>query len=131
MGLRIDVSLRRRFIIVACLLTIARPAVALADETGYLGLAIEVDGEGFFLNPTLKSVKVTAVTPSSPAALAGIATGDLIIEAESRVVAGAKARDLEPLLKKRVGESLHLRMKRPGGETYDATVVASVRPVKP
>jgi C-terminal processing protease CtpA/Prc len=122
--------MRRRLAILSCAWALAAAGGALADDAGYFGFGIEVDGEGFFLNPTLKSVKVDAVVPASPAALAGVAVGDQVVEVESRAIAGAKARDLEPLLKKRVGESLHLRLKRSSGETYDATLVAGVRPPK-
>lgn len=104
----------------------------LADEVrGTLGLAVEVDTEGFILDPTLKAVTVGSVVPSSPAARAGIAAKDLIVTADGHVVTGAKARDLQPLMKKNVGESLRLHLRRPNGEEYDATLVAAAPPAKP
>jgi S1-C subfamily serine protease len=54
-----------------------------AEERGTFGVKLNVAGEGFFLNHTLKSVTVESVAPSSPAAGAGIAAGDLIIEADA------------------------------------------------
>ena len=126
-------QLRRRWIGVVLALGLASMAgVAAGDEPrGVLGISIEVDGEGFFLNPTLKTVTIVAVTPASPAASAGIAVKDQILEADGHRVAGAKGRDLEPLLKKAVGQSLRLVLKRPNGEEYAAVLVAAARPAKP
>ena len=101
------------------------------EEGGFLGFSVQVDGEGFFLNPTLKSATIASVTAGSPAAGAGIAPRDRIVEIEGRAVVGAKGKDLEPLLKKAPGQSLRLKLKRPSGEEYAVTLVAVVRPVKP
>ncbi len=99
-----------------------------AEEKGFFGLAVNVDGEGFFLDPTLRSVTISKVTPASPAALNGLAAGDQIVELEGLLIAGRKGRELEPLMKKAVGESLRLRLKRPNGDLYNATLVAVRRP---
>ena len=115
---------------VAWLLFDALPASA-AEERGTFGFAIEVEGEGFFLNPTLKSVTVVSVVAGSRAANAGVAPSDRIIEADGHVVAGAKARDLEPLLKRSVGETLKLKLRRPTGEKYLVALVAAARTAKP
>ena len=110
------------------LLSMATAPLARADEArGSFGFVLAIDGEGFFLDPTLKSVTITSVVPSSPAARAGIAPQDRVVEADGRRVEGTKARELEPLMKKRVGESLRLRLRRPGGDEYDATLVAVSR----
>jgi C-terminal processing protease CtpA/Prc len=98
------------------------------DDKGFFGLAVSVDGEGFFLNPTLHTITIQKVVPKSPAANAGIAPGDQIIEAEGRVIAGTKARELEPIMSKKVGQALHLLMKRPKGELYKATLIAIAKP---
>ncbi|CAN5809411.1 hypothetical protein BH11PSE12_BH11PSE12_21450 [soil metagenome] len=106
--------------------------LAYADgERGSLGFSVNVDGEGFFLNPTLKSVTIVSVTKGAPAANASIAAGDMITEAEGRVIAGSKGRELESLMKVSVGQSLHLKLKRPNGEEYSAVLVAVPRGPKP
>jgi C-terminal processing protease CtpA/Prc len=107
-------------------LTLA-PAVA-EEAKGFFGLTVAVDADGFFLNPTLKTVTVQKVEPKSPAANAGIAAGDQIVEAEGRTVAGTKGRELEPMMSKKVGQALHLLLKRPKGESYKATLIAVARP---
>ena len=58
------------------------------DSNGFFGLAIAIDVEGFFLNPILRTLTIEKVEPSSPAAHAGIAPGDQILEMEGRVIAG-------------------------------------------
>ncbi len=94
-------------------------------KPGSFGFAIEVDGEGFFLNPTLKSVTIKSVVSGRPAAEAGIKPGDQILEVDGKPIAGAKARDLEPHLKKNAGDRLNLRLRRQSGEIYSATLVAA------
>ncbi len=94
---------------------------------GGFGFAIEVDGEGFFLNPTLKTVTIKSVVPGRPAAIAGINAGDQVVEIEGRQILGAKARDLEPLMKKNVGETLTLRLRKPSGAIYSVSLVAAPR----
>jgi C-terminal processing protease CtpA/Prc len=104
-------------------------APAFAEEAkGFFGLTVAIDGEGFFLNPTLKSVTVQKVAAHSPAANAGIAAGDQILEAEGRTIAGTKAKELEPIMTRKVGQALHLLLKRPKGESYKATLIAIARP---
>ncbi len=100
-------------------------ATTYAADRGYFGFAIAVDGEGFFLNPTLKSVRIEKVEPKSPAANAGIAAGDLIVEVEGRVVAGTKADDLKPYLRRDVGQSTRLVVKKPGGQLQSLVLVAA------
>jgi C-terminal processing protease CtpA/Prc len=118
--------MKRKFLITVAALALAAalgPASA-QDERGVFGLAFEIDGEGFILSPTLKTITIKAVTGGMPADLAGIKIGDQIIEVEGKVVAGAKARDMEPHLKKNIGQSVALRLKRPGGEVYQVSMVA-------
>lgn len=103
------------------------PAQA-GEAKGFFGLTVTVDGEGFFLNPTLKTVTVQKVEPKSPAANAGIVAGDQIVEAEGRTVAGTKARELQPMMSKKPGQALHLLLKRPKGEAYKVTLIAVARP---
>jgi len=118
-------------ILVSLSLALAAVAAIADEDRGFLGFAVEVDGEGFFLNPALKTVTIASVAEASPAAGAGIAPKDRIFEVEGHAVAGAKAKDLQPLLKKAPGQSLRLKLKRPNGEEYAVTLVAVARPVKP
>jgi len=122
---------RRSFLLFVTAATAAANRPSLAQENqkpGGFGIAIDVDGEGFFLNPTLKTVTVKSVAPGRPAAEAGIKPGDQIIEVEGKLVAGTKARELEPLMKKNVGEKLVLRVKRATGEVFTVTLVAAAKP---
>ena len=125
--------MRHLFVGIFISLTLAlavKPATG-EEERGVLGFSIEIDGDGFFLNPTLKSVTVVSVAASSPAANAGIAPKDRIVEADGHAVVGAKGKDLEPLLKKAPGQSLRLKLRRPTGEEYAVTLVAVPRAIKP
>ena len=122
---------RRSFLLFVTAATAAVNRPSFAQEyrkPGGFGIAIDVDGEGFFLNPTLKTVTVKSVAPGKPAAEAGIKPGDQIIEVEGKLVAGTKARELEPLMKKNVSEKLALRIKRATGEVFTVTLVAAAKP---
>jgi C-terminal processing protease CtpA/Prc len=79
----------------------------------------------------LKSATISSVAAGSPAASAGIAPKDEIIEVEGHAVVGAKAKDVAPLLKKAPGQSIRLKLRHPSGEVYEVTLVAVAQPVKP
>jgi C-terminal processing protease CtpA/Prc len=120
--------LRSTLFLVALCVTGPRPVDAAPEvEKGFFGFAIEVDGSGL-LNPTVRSARITKIVPASPAGRAGIATGDELISVEGHAVAGAKARELQPIMQKQVGQSLHLRLKRPTGTEYGVTLVAIAKP---
>ncbi len=114
----------------AMLLALTLSPARADDAKGFFGLEVAVDGEGFFLNPTLRTITIQKVVPKSPAAQAGIAAGDQIIEVEGRTVAGTKGRALEPLMRKKVGEALHLLLKRPNGGSFKATLIAIAKPAE-
>ena len=118
-------------IFVWLILGFAVVSAAAEEERGFLGFSVEIDGEGFVLNPTLKSATIVSVAAPSPAASAGIAPKDRIVEVEGHPVVGAKGRDLQPLLKKAPGQSLKLKLKRPTGEEYVVTLVAVSLPAQP
>ena len=101
--------------------------VASAAEKGWFGFVLGVKGSGLF-NPTVHSVVVQAITPSTPAAGQKIAIGDEIVEVEGVSVPGRKANELKPLIEKKVGEVVHLRLKRANGENYSVTMTAVKRP---
>jgi C-terminal processing protease CtpA/Prc len=103
-------------------------AVALADEAkGWFGFAANVDVDSA-LNPTVQSIKIDSVVADSPAARQGLEAGDELIEAESVAVPGCKISELQARMNKRVGETLHLRLKHAGGEIYAANLIAIAKP---
>jgi len=115
-----------KFLLVATLF--AAGAAWPEEGRGYFGVSVSVDGEGVFWNPVLKSVTVVKVESASPAAAAGIVAGDRIVEIEGKTIAGARTNEIEPLMKKKVGERLVLRVQRDGGEPRAVTLIAVVRP---
>lgn len=119
---------RRCFRLVTAALAATGLSVAVAAGSGYLGLALAVNGEGFFLNPTIRSIKVQKVNAGSPAARAGIAEGDEIVEVEGRPVAGAKARDLQPYVERNVGETVRLTVRKPNGDVRQLSVKTEAKP---
>jgi len=95
------------------------------EPKGTFGFVAKVDADGVF-NPILKAVHIQSVQPGLPAALAGIVAGDSILEVEGTKVAGAKASTMADRMKKKPGESVHLKLLRVSGETYVVTLVAAV-----
>jgi C-terminal processing protease CtpA/Prc len=97
---------------------------AMAGEKGYLGLSFSVDGEGFFWNPTLNTIKIEKVVSNSPAAKAGIESGDLLLEIEGKKIAGAKLNDMKPYLERELGQTVRLAIQKSSGEVKQLAVVA-------
>lgn len=87
-----------------------------------LGFAVQVEGEGFFLNPLVTKIVVTEVTKGSLAEAAGMRAGDLILQVENQSVAGRRARELQPLMKLNPGETRTLRLKHADGSEVDARI---------
>jgi S1-C subfamily serine protease len=102
---------------------------AMGAEKGWFGFAISVDAEGLSLNPILRSISVQKVFASSPAAMAGLTVGDVVLEVEGVVVTGAKADVLRAAMQKSVGETLHLKISRGTGDTRALSIVAVQKPV--
>ena len=100
-----------------------------AAEKGWFGLAISVDADGVF-SPTLRSVTIAKVFPSSPAELAGLAPGDTVLEIQGIVVAGTKADVLKAAMQKSVGETLRLKIRRGATEIREVSMVAVRKPVE-
>lgn len=85
-----------KLVLALCLLVAglaAGPTAAAADKAG-TGLYLTGDRSGFFLNPTMDRVYVQKVDPDTPAARSGFLAGDEILEIESRVIPGQKAKEL-------------------------------------
>jgi C-terminal processing protease CtpA/Prc len=100
--------------------------LAAADQ-GWFGLGFSADIEGLF-TPTLRSITITKVLPSSPAALAGIAPGDTVLEVQGIVVAGTKPDVFKAAMQKSVGETLRLKIKRGATEIREVSMVALKKP---
>ena len=109
-----------------CILAAATSLAGAAD--GWFGLAVNVDAGGFFLSPTVRSAQVIKVMPNSPAAAHGIKAGDQLIEVEGMQVVDGDAKRLQSVMKKRVGELLRLKLKRPNGGFYVADMKAESKP---
>ena len=87
-----------------------------------LGFAVDVEGEGFFLNPIVRKLKVTEVTKGSIAEAAGVRTGDQIIEIDGQKIDGMRALALRPFMKLNPGETRTLRLKHADGSEADARI---------
>jgi C-terminal processing protease CtpA/Prc len=121
--------MRRLFLARAACCAVALLGIAISNAEappGTFGFVVTIDADGFF-DPVLKAVTIRAVEPGLPAAWAGITVGDTIIEVEGKQVAGAKARDLEPLMRKRVGEALSMKLRHASGESYAVSIIAAAR----
>lgn len=97
---------------------------AWAGERGYFGFNPEIDAEGMFWNPTLRSVTIAKVMPKSPAEVAGIQQGDAVIEVAGKAVAGAKGKEIQSLMEKSIGDSVRMKLKHANGEVVEITMVA-------
>lgn len=116
----------------AALLCLPAARAADAPPAGYYGIGISVKTDGGMpWNPKLQSVTIARVAPASPAAQKGLAVGDQVIAADGLTIAGRKARELEPVMHKTVGQPLRLALKRPDGKAYEVTLVAVAKPAPP
>jgi C-terminal processing protease CtpA/Prc len=104
------------------------PMTLQAAEKGWFGFSISVDAEGISLNPKLRSIKVEKIFPSSPAAKAGLAQGDVVLEVEGIAVEGAKADTLKAAMQKSVGETLHLKVKHGADAPHEVALTAASKP---
>lgn len=114
-------------VIIGCV--VFNGALLAATEKGWFGMVVNVTAESMFsFNPTLKTVTISKVEPGSPAATGGLAVNDQVIEVEGITIAGRKAKDVETVMQKKPGETLHLRLKHASGQLYSATLVAVAKP---
>ena len=89
---------------------------------GFLGVTIEDRSDGG------AGARIVEVTPDSPAGVAGVRSGDIVVEADGRAVSGqggliAAIRDGRP------GQDLALRVLR-DGELVDLTATLVARPAE-
>ncbi len=91
---------------------------------GKLGISTDATSSGF-VSPVLEKLTIGKVRPGSPAAAAGLKSGDNIVEINGRKIAGAPARELANVLKNlEVGQKVALRVTR-GKELLNFSVVAA------
>jgi S1-C subfamily serine protease len=107
-------------------------SVATADDRGFFGFALRTEFDGSFWSPVLSVASIAQVVPNSPTAKSGLAVGDVLLELEGIVVPGAKGDELKKLkavLNKddRIGDQLHMKLRRANGEIYSAVLVAEPR----
>jgi C-terminal processing protease CtpA/Prc len=113
-----------RTIATLALLAAALPALAAQAR---LGFGVEAKTSGF-LSPVLEQVTVARVAPGSPAARAGLHTGDRIVAIDGHLVKGAAARPMSARLQGlAAGQHVRLGVERPGGRV-EFDLVAEVLP---
>jgi C-terminal processing protease CtpA/Prc len=110
-----------RPMLLASLVWLSLATVTLAGE-GSLGFAVDLEGEGFFMNPLVKKLVVSEVTKGSIAEAAGMKKGDLILQVDGKNIAGTRALALRPLMKLNPGETRTLRLKHADGTEVDARI---------
>ena len=120
-----------RKLILALAVTLATALSASATERGWFGFGLTVETEGMLWNPTLVSMVISDVASGSPAATAGLAKGDRVVELEGQAIAGSKAKELQVRLESKVpGDKLVAVLKHASGEQYSATLIAAKKPAK-
>ncbi len=120
---------RRNFLAIVLTVAVMFPLTAQAENnTGWFGLDVKVNTKGISFNPTIRSVDIVKVYPSSPASNAGLAVGDSVVVIQGIVVEGAKANDLKAVMKKSVGEEIQIKIKRGTAKPYEVKMIAVERP---
>jgi C-terminal processing protease CtpA/Prc len=113
-----------RLFLSALLLSLLVALPAFAGSKARLGFGTEATISGFF-SPKLKRVRVTEVVPGSPAARAGLLTGDQVMQANGQEIAGAPARAMAKALREVApGQHLRMRVRRADGSLHDVDIVA-------
>jgi C-terminal processing protease CtpA/Prc len=115
-------------LMLSALLVLAPCVTQAADERGFFGFQVNVETDGPALSPVLRSITIQKIFAGSPAAKNGIAISDQIVEIDGVAVAGRKAGELEPVMRKTVGQALRVKLKRKNGELYSTELVAIPRP---
>ena len=87
---------------------------------------MNIDADGDAASRVVRTVTIQSVAPQSPAARAGLAVGDVILEADNLPLAGLKMSELREAMAKAVGETLHLKVRR-----ADTARVVSLTAVAP
>ncbi len=101
---------------------------AAAAERGWFGIGVNIEADGDAARRVVRTVTIQSVAPDSPAAQAGLAPGDVILEANDLPLAGLKMSELREAMGKAVGESLHLKVRRSGTVRVVAMVAVAPPP---
>lgn len=117
---------RRTFLFafsVLILAVVSSPAVAAQPE-GVVGFSVEVEGDGSFWKPVIKTAKVVGVRSGSPAEAAGLKVGDEILSIQGIEVADSNARKIAKLVQVSPGEHLRLVVRNVAGEVKEIEIIA-------
>lgn len=117
---------RRTFLFafsVLILAVVSSPAVAAQPE-GVVGFSVEVEGDGSFWKPVIKTAKVVGVRSGSPAEAAGLKVGDEILSVQGIEVADSNARKIAKLVQVSPGEHLRLVVRNVAGEVKEIEIIA-------
>jgi C-terminal processing protease CtpA/Prc len=111
----------------AAMLLASAPILATPAD-GWFGLSLNVEVESALPDGLVQFATIREVLPSSPASDQHLTPGDKIIEIEGQRVTGAELQALQSLIRKAIGEPLHLRLQRPTGDSYSAVLIAARGP---
>ena len=99
--------------------------LATGDQPkGSIGFTVEVQGDGSFWKPVIKTAKVVEVRSGSPAEAAGLKGGDEIVEVQGVEIADSNARKVAKLVEVAPGAILRLKVRNPAGETREVEIIA-------
>ena len=116
---------RKLLAAIALVIVTAISSPAAADQPkGAIGFTVQVEGDGSFWKPVIKSATVVEVRSGSPAEAAGLEAGDEIIEIQGVQIADANARKVAKLVEVSPGELLLLKVRNPAGETREVQIIA-------
>lgn len=104
---------------VILLLVLAHPSQAAEQK---LGFSVQLEGEGFFLNPVVTKIIVDEVVKGSLAEAAGMRKGDQLIRIDGEEVIGKRALGLQKFMKLNPGETRTFRIKHADGTEADARI---------
>jgi C-terminal processing protease CtpA/Prc len=117
--------------VLGALVLLGSGAPVRAADPGWFGLAVSADVEEHSPGPTLRSLSVRETAPGSPAARAGLAAGDVILEIQGVEVAGMTTDALKAAMQRSVGETLHLKIRHGATDTREVAMTAAPRPPDP